>query len=125
MAQHKISIKQKLINLGHFIKNVPAIARVVGFFKDESMSFYLITGTIFIIWITFLDGNNLISQYQMTQKLQEVHQQEMFYREEIKKLEQEIAELTGNSEKMEKFAREKYFFKRKGEDIYYVKEIDE
>ncbi|MCS7005372.1 MAG: septum formation initiator family protein [Cytophagales bacterium] len=115
-------VLQQIKSLFRFIAYRIEIKKMREAVKNSSWQFYLITGILFIIWMTFIDSNNLISQYQMTQKFKELQQQEEFYKREIQKLEIELQELTGNPEKMEKFAREKYFFKRRGEDIYYIKE---
>jgi cell division protein FtsB len=46
----------------------------------------------------------------------------VYYQEEIKSLEEEMKELSSDPEQLEKFVREKYLFKKRGEDIFLIEE---
>ncbi len=85
-------------------------------------NFYLISFAVFLVWITFFDGNNLFYQRKLKNKLSELESQELFYQTEVERLKEEKKELSSGNKLLEKFAREKYHFKRKGEDIYIVEE---
>ena len=91
--------------------NYPKVLRVV-------KSFYFITGLSFLLWITFFDSNNLLQQSNLKNKLEALEEEKAFYEREIKEMEKRLHELNSDPVQLEKFAREKYLFKRKGEDIY-------
>ncbi len=83
---------------------------------------YLITGLAFFAWIFFFDSNNLLHQYRMHQKYQELQEERNYYAREIDRIEQSMEELNSDADALEKFAREKYLLKKRGEDLYLLDE---
>jgi len=83
-------------------------------------SFYFIVGSIFVIWMVFFDINDIYTQYQRREKLQQLQRDKVFYAKGIKNIKEERAKLSTDPKKLEKFAREKYFLKKKGEDVYVI-----
>lgn len=85
---------------------------------------YFISLVFFLVWLTFFDRNNFISQVRYGRTLNKQRQQMEFYKSEIYKDSVALVELS-DSTKLEKFAREKYLFKRDNEDIYIVVKEEE
>jgi cell division protein DivIC len=85
-------------------------------------NFYVITGVIFILWMLFLDNNDLISRFKLSNKLNSLENEKEYYNEKIKEVEKDRDELFGDRESIEKFAREKYLMKKETEDIFIVSE---
>ncbi len=85
-------------------------------------NFYFLTGLFFIIWMLFIDSNNIISQFRQRRKISELTKQEKFYRDQIVIVEEDRRELLTNDKLLEKFAREKYFMKKNTEDLYILSE---
>ena len=85
-------------------------------------NFYFVTGVCFLVWMTFLDSNDLISRYKMVAKLRSLERENKFYVEKIKQVEKDREELMTNKELLEKFAREKYLMKKESEDVFIVQE---
>jgi len=83
-------------------------------------NFYFIVGVIFIIWMLFIDSNDLYSQFKKRAKLRELEQQKAYYTQMIKEVEKDREELLSNNELLEKFAREKYLMKKESEDLYIL-----
>lgn len=83
-------------------------------------NFYFIVGVIFIIWMLFIDSNDLYSQFKKRSKLSELEQQKAYYTQMIKEVEKDREELLSNNELLEKFAREKYLMKKESEDLYIL-----
>lgn len=83
-------------------------------------NFYFIVGVIFIIWMLFIDSNDLYSQFKKRGKLRELEQQKAYYTQMIKEVEKDREELLSNNELLEKFAREKYLMKKESEDLYIL-----
>jgi len=71
----------------------------------------------------FFDSENLITQYRLRKKLRNLEVEKAYYLAQIEKIKQDRRELASNENLLEKFAREKYFMKRKTEDLYVV--VDE
>lgn len=96
------------------MKRVPPIFR----------NFYIVSGLSFLVWLTFLDSNDLISRFKMGSKLRDLEDQKEFYQEKIAEVEKDRKELMTNRELLEKFAREKYLMKKETEDLFIVQEED-
>jgi cell division protein DivIC len=85
-------------------------------------NFYVVTGLCFLVWLTFLDSNDLISRFKMSGKLRSLENEKEYYHEKIQEVEKDKLELTTNRELLEKFAREKYLMKKEREDIFIIEE---
>jgi len=92
--------------------------RIPPFFRN----FYVLTGSIFLLWMLLLDSNNLFARYQLSSKLNNLENEKEYYEDKIKEVEQDHAELFGDRESLEKFAREKYLMKKESEDIFIIEE---
>jgi len=70
----------------------------------------------------FLDSNDLISRFKMSNKIRSLENEKEFYQEKIAEVEKDRKELMTNKELLEKFAREKYLMKKETEDIFIIQE---
>lgn len=87
-----------------------------------SSNFYVVATFLFLFWITFIDSNNLVNHFRLTQKLNQLEDQKEFYLEKKGNINSEREELLSNPELLEKFARERYLMKKQTEDLYVVLE---
>ena len=85
-------------------------------------NFYAVSCFCFLIWMIFLDSNDLISRFRMGAKLRSLENEREYYQEKITEVEKDRQELTTNKELLEKFAREKYLMKKPSEDIFIIQE---
>lgn len=85
-------------------------------------NFYFLFTLFFVIWMVFIDSNDILTQYKLKTKLNELERQKEFYLERKEKIQADRQELMSNNELLEKFARERYLMKRKNEDLYVVVE---
>ncbi len=83
---------------------------------------YFLAFLVVLIWLLFFDTHNLIWQWRMQRQLKELQTERDYYREEIMRDSMAIEELKGDPEALERYAREKYYMKREGEDIYIIVE---
>jgi len=81
---------------------------------------YLITGVLFLVWMLFIDDNNLISQYRRHAELSGLLEKKKYYLQQISETDKAYNELTTNPETQEKFAREHYHMKRDNEDVFVI-----
>ena len=90
---------------------------------------YIIASLSFVIWVAFFDVNNVVSQLEFRQKLDDLMLTKKYYEGEIEKHHAEIEELSINEDTLidpsrirmlEKFAREKYLMKKDDEDIFVI-----
>ncbi|RAV97656.1 FtsB family cell division protein [Pseudochryseolinea flava] len=87
-------------------------------------NFYVVVSVVFLLWMTFLDSNNLIARFQMSSKLSGLESEREYYQDKYKETEKDRNEVFGDRESIEKFAREKYLMKKETETIYVIKEKD-
>jgi cell division protein DivIC len=85
-------------------------------------NFYFIVGSLFFIWILFIDNNDLVTQFQLQSKLHNLEDEREYYLDKIEDVNKERQELMSNDELLEKFAREKYLMKKESEDLYILVE---
>ncbi len=90
-------------------------------FKVVKNKYFLVT-VAFLVWIFFLDTNNLIVWYRDLRQLADQNRQKVYFQNEIKQTEEKLKELTSNKDSLEKFAREEYLFHEAGEDIYVIED---
>jgi cell division protein FtsB len=74
------------------------------------------------VWITFFDGNDLISLFGNQVKLKQTESEIEFFRKKIDFVLAEQNSLKGSSTAMEKFARERFLMKKDDEDVFLIKE---
>jgi len=93
-----------------------SLRKVPKLFKN----FYFLFSLGFVIWMLFLDANNLGSQIKRSYKLNSLEKEKAFYQEKIGEVEKDRKELMTDDELLEKFAREKYLMKKPREDVYVI-----
>ncbi|MEY4611056.1 MAG: hypothetical protein RL246_1375 [Bacteroidota bacterium] len=85
--------------------------------------FYAISTVAMLVWMFFLDTNDLTVQYRLWNELSSMKSEKAFYQQKIKELEKERRMVIGNPALLEKYAREKYLMKKPKEDIFVI--VDE
>jgi cell division protein DivIC len=81
---------------------------------------YFLTLTIFIVWISLLDTNNLVQRYGQLRDLKKLEQDKEYYLRKIEDDKRKLNELKTDNHNLEKFAREQYKMKKKDEDLFIV-----
>ena len=76
----------------------------------------------FIVWMVFIDSNDILTQFKLRSKIKELEKQKEFYQDRKEKILADREELMSNYELLEKFARERYLMKKESEDLYVVVE---
>lgn len=101
-----------MLKLKEYYNKIPHI------FKNK----FFIVGFGFIIWISFLDENNLILLNERINILNEKEKTIDSLLLEISELENRLERLNNNQEELERFARENFLMKKDGEDIILIRE---
>jgi cell division protein DivIC len=92
------------------------VKRIPKVFKN----FYFVTTALFLVWMLFFDSNDFITQYQMSSKLSELEEAREDYLNKMDEVVKDRKALMGNTELLEKYAREKYLMKRPNEDVFII-----
>lgn len=80
---------------------------------------YVLVILLFGVWMLFLDNYSYLEHRLLDKEINELEDNEQYYRNEIKADQQKI-KLLKNTDQVEKYAREKYFMKKDSEDIYII-----
>ncbi|QQR87280.1 MAG: septum formation initiator family protein [Flavobacteriales bacterium] len=81
---------------------------------------YGATALFLLVWIAFLDKSDALTTFKNRRALHRLEQQHEHYTDQIALTRQRIAELNGDPALKEKFARERYYMKRKNEDVFVL-----
>lgn len=86
---------------------------------------YSISVILFAFWLAFFDQHNMIDQVELRAELYQLTNDKEYYQAEIQQIREDLDELLSDNDKLEKFAREKYFMKKPNEEIFvFVEEQD-
>ncbi len=92
--------------------------RIISILKNK----YFIAFVAVLIWLLFFERHGFIQQWRVNRDIRDLKRNKAFYKEEILKDSMVIEELKGDTDAIERLAREKYFMKKEGEDIFIIEE---
>lgn len=81
---------------------------------------YAIASVAFIVWLGFIDRNNLVTQWKYRMQLHDLQQKQSYLEQQIQEVTEERQALQSSPEKLERFAREHYLMKKENEDLYLI-----
>ena len=84
---------------------------------------YVAITIIFLMWMIFFDVNSFLSHYQLNSEINELKEQKKNLEIEIEK-DKKLIEYLKDMDNYEAFAREKYYMKKKDEEIYIIEYAD-
>jgi cell division protein FtsB len=76
---------------------------------------YILVLLVFFVWMFFFDGANVITQWKLNQSVEKLKRDKEYYQEHLKQAEEDRKDL---EEHKEKYAREKYYMKKGGEEVF-------
>lgn len=94
--------------------------KIPPFFRN----FYFLSTLFFLVWLAFVDSNDLFMQSQLSSKKAELQKAKQFYEDKILEVKNDREALINNPDLLEKVAREKYLMKKDNEDVYIVVKED-
>jgi cell division protein DivIC len=78
---------------------------------------YYLTILVFLFYLIILDRHNLWTQWKLTGAVSRLEGEKQIYIQKIKDVKDEVEDFEATKEK---FAREHYFMKKKGEDVFII-----
>jgi cell division protein DivIC len=94
--------------------------KAIDFIGRSLSNFYVGTSILFLIWITFFDGNDLITLVSNKIDLMKTEREIQFYQAKVEEVTIEKDRLMENPDALERFAREKFLMKKADEDIFVI-----
>jgi len=98
--------------------------KIIPFLKPFSNK-YILSLVVFIVWISFFDRNDLLTQWDRKQELKKLETSKAFYENEISSTKKDLLDLNNDPAVLEKFAREKFYLKRPNEEIFLIDDSTE
>ena len=86
---------------------------------------YVLSGLLFAIWMLFFDANSWLLQRELNQEINALEESIDYYSSELEHDREELHELNSNPKAFEKYAREKFWMHREGEEIYVFEFVEE
>lgn len=87
---------------------------------DKCINRYTVTSLLFLLWISVLDSKySWIKQYKLTKQIESMELSQRMYEDKLASARITYDDLMSNKEK---YAREKYFLSKKGEDVFIINE---
>ncbi|MEO6284870.1 MAG: septum formation initiator family protein [Dyadobacter sp.] len=86
-------------------------------------NFYIATLVAWLVWILFLDNNNMRVVVSNRMKMKDLEKEKAVLLEKIGQVKKERNEVFGNPKMLEKWAREKFMMRRPKEEVYVI--VDE
>lgn len=74
----------------------------------------------FVAWIAFFADQDLWTMWKLRRQLNELREEHAYYAGQIEVTRERIHQLNSDAALLEKFARERYMFKRENEDIFVL-----
>ena len=92
-------------------------SRFLGAIPSVLLNKFIVATMAFVVWMVFFDQNKLMHQIALSQEINELERNKEYYKDQIEVVKDARADLNSN---LEKFAREKYFLKKKDEDVFII-----
>lgn len=86
---------------------------------------YLLTLTVFAVWMLFFDKNDVFTQMERRSELAEIEDNKAYFSQKIEESKKFSRDIQSDAAAIEKFAREKYHMKRENEDLYIIVPAEE
>lgn len=86
---------------------------------------YLLTVTVFAVWMLFFDKNDFFTQMQRQRNLAEIEESKTYFSQKIVESKRFSKDIQSDAAAIEKFARERYHMKRENEDLFLIQPVAE
>ncbi len=86
---------------------------------------YIFAILVFVFWMAFLDRNGIGLHMELNDRIDDLEEAKAFYETELEQNRRELEELESDPEKLEKFAREKYWMHKDGEEVFLIEFAEE
>ena len=94
------------------------LSNFVGFLRTRlKLNRFVVAGLAFIVWMTFFDKGRWPVQLKLSSVAHELEQECEDYKGKIEQAESDKVDLENN---LEKYAREKYYMHKPGEQVYII-----
>jgi cell division protein DivIC len=94
--------------------------KLIAFGSKLFSNFYLGTSFIFLVWVTFFDGNDLIGLAANKVELMKTEREIAYYQMKVEEVNQEKKRILESPDAQIRYAREKFLMKKADEDVFVI-----
>lgn len=81
---------------------------------------YVLSLTVFGVWMVFFDENNVFRQLESRRELNKLKAEKKYYEDKIEEYNFQLQSIDNDPAYVEKYARENYYMSKDGEDVFVV-----
>jgi len=78
-----------------------------------------------ILVVGFIDDNSFTHRFDRRNRMSQLRNEINMYKEQYEEADRCLCEMDSNPKSIEKIAREKYYMKRPGEDVFVLREAED
>jgi cell division protein FtsB len=86
---------------------------------------YMVVIFFIVLIVGFIDDNSFMNRFERRNKMGQLRSEIETYKTQYEAADRQLREMDSDPKSIEKMAREKYFMKRKGEDVFVIREAEE
>jgi cell division protein FtsB len=86
---------------------------------------YMVVIFFIVLIVGFIDDNSFMNRFERRNKMGQLRSEIETYKTQYETADRQLREMDSDPKSIEKMAREKYFMKRKGEDVFVIREAEE
>jgi cell division protein DivIC len=84
---------------------------------------YILTTTVFVLWMLIFDRNSIWSQYTLQNTLEMMQKKKTYFEGQIREDTKSQKELFSDDAGLEQFAREHHLMKKSDEDVFVFEKV--
>lgn len=92
----------------------------LSFYFRYLKNIYVLTAVAALVWMVFFDRYNVMGRLETELRIKRLEADVRFYQAEKARLEDERLVLENDLGELERYARERYHFKRDNEDLFLI-----
>lgn len=78
-----------------------------------------------VLIVGFIDDNSFMHRFDRRSRMGQLRNEIEAYKTQYEKADQQLREMDSDPKSIEKMARERYFMKRQGEDVFVIRDAEE
>ena len=86
---------------------------------------YMVVIFFIVLIVGFIDDNSFMHRFDRRNRMGQLRSEIEAYKAQYETADRQLREMDADPKAIEKMAREKYFMKRKGEDVFVIREAEE
>ena len=83
-------------------------------------NFYFISSCVFVVWVLFVDNNDLFTHLQLERQYRQLKQEQAYYVQQTADIRRKHQQLKSDPDMIERMARERFLLRKAGEEVFLL-----